>query len=106
MYLAKVIGKVWATRKEDSLSGIKFLLVQRLDINGELSGPVSVAVDRLDAGEDEIVIIVEGSSARSFLPTPSLPVDAAVIGILDMEEMRKHHLFSKLEKADERKHSK
>lgn len=97
MYLAKVIGKVWATRKEEALKGVKFLLVQEVDLEGVAFGSSKVVVDRLDAGEGEVVIIVEGSSARSFLPDPTSPVDSAVIGILDLAEMKRHGMFSKLE---------
>ncbi len=96
MYLAKVIGKVWATRKEEALRGAKFLLVQHVDLKGVTFGSAEVVVDRLDAGEGEVVIVVEGSSARSFLPDPSSPVDAAIIGILDLEEMKRHGMFLEL----------
>lgn len=97
MYLAKVIGKVWATRKEETLRGAKFLLVQHVDLDGVIYGSAEVVIDRLDAGEGEVVIVVEGSSARSFLPDPSSPVDSAVVGILDLAEMKRHGMFSKIE---------
>ena len=84
MDLAKVIGTVVATRKDQSLEGTRLLIVQPLD---EKRNPISeptVAVDTLhDAGVGEIVYIVTGGDAVSVIPGKRLPVDVAIVGLVD-----------------------
>jgi ethanolamine utilization protein EutN len=84
MDLAKVIGTVVATRKDPSLKGTRLLVVQPLD---EKQNPISdplVAVDTLnDAGVGEIVYIVTGGDAVSVIPGKRMPVDVAIVGIVD-----------------------
>ncbi len=84
MDLAKVIGTVVATRKDPSLEGTRLLIVQPLD---EKHNPISepiVAVDTLhDAGAGEIVYIVTGGDAVSVVPGKRMPVDVAIVGIVD-----------------------
>ncbi len=84
MDLAKVIGTVVATRKDPSLEGSRLLIVQPLD---EKQNPISeplVAVDTLnDAGVGEIVYIVTGGDAVSVTPGKRMPVDVAIVGIVD-----------------------
>lgn len=90
MRVAKVIGTIWATRKEDRLSGLKLLLVKPLNIldeNDELT-PI-VAADIIGAGVGETVLIVGGSSARSAAGDMNTPVDATVVGIVDDLEIDK-----------------
>lgn len=84
MQVAKVIGNIWATRKEEKLSGLKLLLVKPLDVLDETvdKSPL-VAVDTIGAGVGETVIIVGGSSARNAAGDVSIPVDATVVGIVD-----------------------
>ena len=84
MRVAKVIGNIWATRKEDRLSGLKLLLVKPvniLDKNDDLL-PL-VAADIIGAGVGETVLIVSDSSARSAAGDMNIPVDATVVGIVD-----------------------
>lgn len=84
MKVAKVIGTIWATRKEDRLSGLKLLLVQPLDVLTDQPYKVPiVAADIIGAGVGEKVLIVGGSSARSAAGDMSVPVDATVVGIVD-----------------------
>ena len=84
MDLAKVIGTVVATRKDPSLEGTRLLIVQPID---EKQNPISnptVAVDTLhDAGVGETVYIVTGGDAMSIIPGKRLPVDVAIVGIVD-----------------------
>lgn len=84
MDLAKVIGTVVATRKDASLEGTRLLIVQPLD---EKRNPISeptVAVDTLhDAGLGEIVYIVTGGDAVSVIPGKRMPVDVAIVGLVD-----------------------
>lgn len=84
MQVAKVIGNIWATRKEEKLSGVKLLLVKPIDIlNEDVDKSPLVAADIIGAGVGETVIIVGGSSARGAAGDTSIPVDATVVGIVD-----------------------
>ena len=84
MKVAKVIGNIWATKKEERLQGYKFLLIQYVDVtNGDVKGNPEVAVDMIDAGVGETVIVVSGSSARNASGNVNLPVDATIVGIVD-----------------------
>jgi len=89
MFVAKVTGSVVATQKVDSMIGQKLLIVEpyRVDGNNRTqltgTGRTFVAVDTVGAGQDEMVLIVQGSSARLTPETKNLPVDAVIIGIVD-----------------------
>lgn len=83
MIICMVIGNVWATRKEDSLNGLKLMVVQRVDAaEGESQGSF-VAVDCVGSGIGERVLVATGSAARRAANTFDKPVDAAIVGILD-----------------------
>ena len=86
MILAKVVGTVVATRKDERLVGSKLLLVQPVSPHGEPHGAQLVAVDTVDAGAAETVLIVSGSSARAAEGLADRPVDAAIVGIVDVVE--------------------
>ena len=83
MQLAKVVGSVVATRKEESLSGLKLLLVRPVDEEGREGTTVLVAADAVGAGPGEVVLIAAGSSARQTVATDKRPVDAVVMAIVD-----------------------
>ena len=83
MQLAKVVGSVVATRKEESLSGLKLLLVRPVDEEGRDGATVLVAADAVGAGPGEVVLIAAGSSARQTAATDKRPVDAVVMAIVD-----------------------
>ena len=83
MILAKIVGTVVATRKDDRLLSSKLLLAQPIDPAGKAHGTHLVAVDTVDAGFGETVLIVSGSSARMAAGLTDKPVDAAVVGIVD-----------------------
>ena len=83
MNLAKVLGSVVATRKEESIEGLKLLLLGQADSEGELTGSVVVAVDVVGAGEGEYVLYASGSSARQTVMTDGKPVDSVVMAIVD-----------------------
>ena len=83
MILGKVIGTVVSTRKDERLVGSKLLLVQPGLPEGESQGVPLVAVDTVDAGVGETVLVVSGSSARMATGLKDHPVDAAIIGIVD-----------------------
>ena len=83
MLLGKVIGTVWATRKDEKLEGLKLLLVRHIELDYKLKKSYVVAADTVGAGVGEIVMITTGSSARQSKLTEGKPVDAAVSGIID-----------------------
>jgi microcompartment protein CcmK/EutM len=83
MQLARVVGSVVATRKEESLQGLKLLVVRPLDEEGRESGNAIVSADAVGAGPDEIVLIAAGSSARQTVATDKRPVDSVVMAIVD-----------------------
>ncbi len=87
MLFGKVVGKVWSTRKESRITGLKLLIVQPLDPSQKPYGNVLIAGDQIGAGIGELVVVVEGSSARTAIPEQELPVDAVVIGIIDNIEL-------------------
>jgi len=79
MLLCRVTGSVISTRKNEKLTGSRFLIVEPLN-----SGAAKfVAVDNIGAGVGETVLVVEGSSARVACGGNDIPVDAAVVGIID-----------------------
>ena len=92
MFLARVTGHVVATQKDKTMSGQKLLVVEPLNVKYEdKSAPASlgntgraiVAVDVVGCGEGQLVLVVQGSSARMTEQTKNLPTDAVVIGIVD-----------------------
>ena len=87
MLLAKIIGTVVATRKDPRLESNKLLLVRGMDPAGKVDGAYLVAVDTVDAGVGETVLIVSGSSARMASGMKDCPVDAAIVGIIDSIEV-------------------
>ncbi|GAA0123566.1 MAG: EutN/CcmL family microcompartment protein [Clostridium argentinense] len=88
MIIGEVVGNLWATRKDDGLNGFKFLVVRRLDCNGEKLDDAIVAVDSVGAGIGDQVLIVSGSSARYILGDKRPPIDATIVGIVDKLELR------------------
>lgn len=85
MKLAKVIGNVVSTRKEEALVGFKILLVEELDAKSkQLTGNTFVAIDTLGAGLLDTVLVVQGSGARVVSEIhQSAPLDASIVGIVD-----------------------
>lgn len=83
MTLGKVIGTVWATRKDEQLTGMTLQLVQALDVDGKPKSQVVVAVDSVGAGVGETVLFAQGSSARQTDLTRNKPIDAVITAIVD-----------------------
>jgi ethanolamine utilization protein EutN len=82
--LGRVIGRVVATRKHESLEGLKLLLVLPLDERGEPTGPALVAFDTARAGEGDMVLYESGKEAAQANPNGWFsPADAAVLGVVD-----------------------
>lgn len=87
MQLAEVIGTVVASRKEEELEGLRFLVVRPLDANMKAAGKVTVAVDAVGAGVGEVVLFASGSAARQTKMTQNRPVDAVCMAIVDQVEV-------------------
>jgi len=86
--IARVVGNVIATQKQQSHEGKKILLIQPLDLEDQPSGDVFVALDAVDAGIGDLVLAVqEGFSAMTSVGHFESPIDAAVIGVIDLVEL-------------------
>ncbi len=83
MFLGKVVGTVWATRKDEELVGMKFQIVKHLDLDYKLKDTFAVAVDSVQAGVGDVVLVTSGSSARQTNLTKNRPVDAIIIAVVD-----------------------
>ena len=99
MFLARVTGSVVATQKVASMTGRKLLTVEPLRVDpgrNRLAGTgrTLVVVDTVGAGQGEMVLVVQGSSARMTPETEKLPVDAAIIGIVDTVNVAGKTVFS------------
>ncbi|MBU1218428.1 EutN/CcmL family microcompartment protein [Myxococcota bacterium] len=96
MLLARVIGNVVSTRKSESMTGSKLLIVEPVDYKEQKAdGKPLVAVDSVGAGVGEIVLIVQGSSARLTETTKDRPADASIIAIVDYVEFEGKRTFAK-----------
>jgi carbon dioxide concentrating mechanism protein CcmL len=87
MHLGRVAGTLVASRKEELLEGMKFLVVRQLDVNNQETGGYVVAVDAVGAGVDEVVMYASGSSARQTMLTKDKPCDAVIMAIVDTWEV-------------------
>ena len=83
MFLGRVIGTVWSTKKDEQLVGAKFLIVQELDLDLKEKDRIVVAVDSVGAGDGEVVLVASGSSSRMTAFTKDKPVDAVIMAIVD-----------------------
>ena len=88
MIIGRVVGNVVASQKQASHEGKKILLVQPLDLDGQPAGDVFVALDAVDAGVgDRVLAVQEGFSAMTSVGHVESPIDAAVIGVIDLVEI-------------------
>ena len=88
MIIAKVVGNIVATQKQQSHEGKKILLIQPLDLEDRPIGDVVVALDSVDAGiGDRVLAVQEGFSAMTSVGHTESPIDAAVIGVIDLVEL-------------------
>ncbi|WP_421654725.1 EutN/CcmL family microcompartment protein [Leptothermofonsia sp. ETS-13] len=95
MQIARVRGTVTSTQKEPSLRGIKFLVVQLMDDEGQPLPEYEVAADSVGAGVGEWVLVSRGSAARQVPGSEQRPLDAAVIAIIDTVSVDNRLLYSK-----------
>ncbi|MCT7962548.1 EutN/CcmL family microcompartment protein [Laspinema sp. D1] len=97
MQLAQVRGSVVSTQKDPNLQGVKLLLLQLIDEEGQLLPKYEVAADNVGAGVGEWVLVTLGSAARQVIRSDERPVDAAVIAIVDTVNVENRTLYSKKE---------
>ena len=83
MQICRVIGMTVATIKDEKLVGRKLLIVREADERGQAVGKPYVAIDTVDAGTDDLVLVAAGSSARQTTITKDTPVDAVIMAIID-----------------------
>lgn len=95
MIFARVVGNVVCTLKDEKLVGAKLLLVQPVDLADQPKGNPLVSVDAVGAGEGELVLVVQGSSARQTSRTEGTPVDCSIFAIVDTIEKDGKTVFRK-----------
>ena len=83
MFIGKVVGSLWATRKDEKLNGLKFLLIEKQLNEHEADSALVVAADNVGAGIGESVLITTGSSGRLSFDRNSIPVDMVIVAIID-----------------------
>ena len=104
MFLARVVGNVVATQKDKVLNGQKLFIVEPLSVKYDEAtkepaslgntGRAIVAIDAVGCGEGQLVLVVQGSSARMTEQTKNLPADAAIVGIVDSAEYAGKSFFN------------
>jgi microcompartment protein CcmK/EutM len=88
MFLGKVVGTVWATRKDEELVGMKFQIVKHVGLDYKLKDTFVVAVDTVQAGVGDVVLVCSGSSARLTTLTKNKPVDAVIMAVVDKIDVK------------------
>lgn len=95
MLIARVVGDVVSTIKDDKIVGRKLLVVREVTVENEIVGKPIVAVDTVDAGIGDVVLIAQGSSARQTTSTKDTPTDAVIMAIVDSLEVQGKVTFRK-----------
>ena len=101
MRMGQVVGTVVSTRKEESLEGLKFLVVRDVDLEMKPTGTTWVAADVVGAGVGELVLYAQGSSARQTPQTQDRPADATIMAIVDLVELGGEFAYKKDDEPDE-----
>lgn len=83
MFLGKVVGTIWATRKDEELVGMKFQIVKHVGLDYKVKESFVIAVDTVQAGVGDVVLVCSGSSARQTATTKNKPVDAVIMAVVD-----------------------
>ncbi len=95
MLLGRVAGTLVASRKEETMEGLKFLVVKELDVDNQETGGYVVAADAVGAGIGEVVLFATGSSARQTVLTRDRPCDAVIMAIVDTWEVGGQEVWHK-----------
>lgn len=88
MFIGKVVGTVWATKKSPDLEGVRFLIVHPYDLDKEPTKNIVVVADRLGAGVGEIVMCAYGKAARTAVGNQEMAIEAAVVAIVDRVDLQ------------------
>jgi ethanolamine utilization protein EutN len=88
MFLGKVVGTVWSTKKTPDLEGVRFLIVHPYDLDKEPTKNIVVVADTLGAGIGEVVMCAYGKAARSAIGNQEMSIEAAVVGIVDRMDLQ------------------
>jgi microcompartment protein CcmK/EutM len=88
MFLGKVVGTVWSTKKSPDLEGVRFLVVHPIDLDKEPTKNIVVVADSLGAGVGETVICAFGKAARTAIGNQEMAIEAAVVGIIDRVDIQ------------------
>ena len=95
MLLGRVAGTLVSSRKEDTLEGLKFLVIKQLDVEDSETGGYVVAADAVGAGVGEVVLYATGSSARQTVMTKDRPCDAVVMAVVDSWDIGGENVYVK-----------
>ena len=95
MLIARVVGDVVSTIKDDKMVGRKLLIIREVTAENEIVGKPIVAVDTVDAGTGDVVLVAQGSSARQTNTTKETPTDAVIMAIVDSLEIQGKVTFRK-----------
>ena len=95
MLLGKVVGTVVSSSTNIGIKGARFLLIDKCNQGGEKKGDYLVALDLVGAGNNELVMIAESTSARETITTASKPIDAIIIGIIDLIDENEKIIYKK-----------
>ena len=87
MRLGRVVGKVWATIKDEQLEAVKFAVMQVVDEKEKPTGTTFIAVDTIGAGEGDLVFWVGGGEATYAFPDRKIPSDVSIVGLVDSLDM-------------------
>ena len=101
MFLGKVVGTVWSTKKTPDLEGVRFLIVHPYDLDKEPTKNIVVVADRLGAGVGEVVMCAYGKAARTAIGDQEMAIEAAVVGIVDRMDLQEAESEDLIESARE-----
>ena len=87
MFLGKVVGTVWSTKKSPDLEGVRFLIVHPYDLDKQPTKNIVVVADRMGAGTGETVMCAFGKAARTAIGNHDMAIEAAVVGIVDRVDL-------------------
>lgn len=95
MFIGKVVGTVVSTIKDEKVAGLKLQIVQELDEQNTPRGKYVVAADTVGAGQGDLVLFAQGSSARQTTQTDGRPIDAAIFAVIDSWDVDDHVVYQK-----------
>ncbi len=101
MFLGKIVGTVWSTKKTPDLEGVRFLIVHPYDLDKEPTKNIVVVADRLGAGIGEVVMCAYGKAARTAIGNQEMAIEAAVVAIVDRMDLQDAQSEDAIEAARE-----